>query len=148
MPRSIWAASLAALTLTIGSSLAVVSCGGGDSPNEPTPAPSPSPNPPPTPPPGGPAATTTITITSAGVSPKDIVVTRGSRVTFVNNDGIGHDMNSNPHPQHTSCTDMNVGFVAPGRSEQTDVLNIARTCGYHDHNQDTNTNLQGTITIQ
>src|SRR5688572_31910742 len=98
MPRSIWAASLAALTLTIGSSLAVVACGGGDSPNEPTPAPSPSPNPPPAPPPAG---GTTITITSAGVSPKDIVVARGARVTFVNNDNVGHDMNSDPHPEHT-----------------------------------------------
>ena len=63
-------------------------------------------------------------------------------------DGVGHDMNSDPHPAHTSCTDMNVGFVAPGQSQQTDVLNIARTCGYHDHNQPSNTNLQGTIMIQ
>ena len=96
----------------------------------------------------GPTATTTITISSAGASPKAIVVTRGARVTFMNNDGVGHDMNSDPHPAHTSCTDMNVGFVAPGQSQQTDVLNIARTCGYHDHNQPSNTNLQGTIMIQ
>ena len=146
MPRSLWAASLAALTLTLGSSLAVVACG-GDSPNEPTPAPSPSPNPPPPPPPPG-GSTTTITITSAGVSPRAITVARGARVTFVNNDGVGHDMNSDPHPAHTSCTDMNVGNVAPGQSQQTDVLNVARTCGYHDHNQPSNGNLQGTITIQ
>jgi plastocyanin len=145
MPRSILAASLAALTLTIGSSLAVVACGGGDSPSAPSPSPSPTPSPTPTPPPSG---GTTITITSAGVSPKDIVVARGSRVTFVNNDAVGHDMNSNPHPEHTSCTDMNVGNVAPGQNQQTDVLNIARTCGYHDHNQPSNGNLQGTITIQ
>ena len=82
------------------------------------------------------------------MSPKDIVVSRGARVTFVNNDGVGHDMNSDPHPAHTSCTDMNVGNVAPGQSQQTDVLNIARTCGYHDHNQPSNTNLQGTIRIE
>jgi hypothetical protein len=145
MPRSILAASLAALTLTIGSSLAVVACGGGDSPSAPSPSPSPTPSPTPTPPPSG---GTTITITSAGVSPKDIVVARGSRVTFVNNDAVGHDMNSNPHPEHTSCTDMNVGNVAPGQNQRTDVLNIARTCGYHDHNQPSNGNLQGTITIQ
>ena len=146
MPRSIWAASLAALTLTIGSSLAVVSCGGDSNP--PTPR-HPRRHPIPTRRRrGGPTATTTITITSAGVSPKAIVVTRGARVTFVNNDGVGHDMNSDPHPAHTSCTDMNVGNVAPGQSQQTDVLNIARTCGYHDHNQPSNTNLQGTIMIQ
>jgi len=152
MPRSIWAASLAALFLTIGSSLAVVACGGGDSPSAPSPSqspsPSPTPTPTPTPPPGGPTATTTITISAAGVSPKDIVVTRGSRVTFMNTDGVGHDMNSNPHPQHTSCTDMNVGFVAVAQSGQTEVLNIARTCGYHDHNQPSNENLWGTIKIE
>lgn len=144
MPRSIWAASLAALALTITTSLAVVSCGG--SPDAPTPTPSPTPTP--TPPTGGPVATTTITITPTGVSPKDIVVTRGARVTFVNNDGVPHDMNSNPHPEHTSCPDMNVGFVAAAQSGQTQVLNITRTCGYHDHNQPSNGNLQGTIKIE
>jgi hypothetical protein len=30
----------------------------------------------------------------------------------------------------------------------TEVLNIARTCGYHDHNQPSNASLWGTITIQ
>ena len=145
MPRSLVAASLAALSLTIGSSLAVVACGGGDSPSAPSPSPSPTPAPTPAPPPAG---GTTITITSAGVSPRDLVVARGTRVTFVNNDGVGHDMNSDPHPAHTSCTDMNVGNVSPGQNRQTDVLNIARTCGYHDHNQPSNANLQGTITIQ
>jgi plastocyanin len=145
MPRSLWAASLAALTLTIGSSLAVVSCGGGDSPSAPSPTPSPAPAPAPTPPPAGGA---TITITAAGVSPRELVVARGTRVTFVNNDGVGHDMNSDPHPQHTSCTDMNVGFLSSTQSRQTDVLNIARTCGYHDHNQPSNASLQGTIRIE
>ena len=143
MPRSIRAASLAGLTLTVSLSLAVASCGGGN-PDAPTPTPTPTP----TPPPGGPVATTTITISAAGVSPKDIVVSRGARVTFVNNDGVGHDMNSNPHPEHTSCTDMNVGNISPSQTRQTEVLNIARRCGYHDHNQPSNVNLQGTITIQ
>ena len=150
MPRSLTAASLAALTLAIGSSLAVVACGGGDSPSAPStppPAPSPAPSPSPSPSPS-PGSTATITITPAGVSPRDLVVARGTRVTFANQDGVGHDMNSDPHPQHTSCTDMNVGFVAAGQSRQTDVLNIARTCGYHDHNQPSNANLQGTIRIE
>ena len=145
MPRSLWAASLAALSLTLAASLSVVACGGGDSPSAPSPTPSPAPTPTPTPPPAGGA---TITITAAGASPRELVVARGTRVTFVNNDGVGHDMNSDPHPQHTSCTDMNVGFVAAGQSRQTDVLNIARTCGYHDHNQPSNASLQGTIRIE
>jgi plastocyanin len=146
MPRSLRAASLAALSLTVSLSLAVLSCGGGD--NNPA-APSPTPTPTPTPPAGGGAtATTTITITGTGVAPKDIVVTRGSRVTFVNNDGVGHDMNSDPHPAHTNCPDLNVGFIAGSQSRQTEVLNTARTCGYHDHNQPSNAALQGTIRIE
>ena len=145
MPRSLWAASLAALSLTLVASLSVVACGGGDSPSAPSPTPAPAPAPTPTPPPAG---GSTITITATGVSPRELVVARGTLVTFVNNDGVGHDMNSDPHPQHTSCTDMNVGFVATGQNRQTDVLNIARTCGYHDHNQPSNVSLQGTIRIE
>ncbi len=148
MSRPLWTASLAVLTLTIAASLTVASCGGGSSPSAPSPTPSPAPAPTPTPAPAPSGGTATITITAAGVSPKDLVVARGTRVTFVNSDGVGHDMNSDPHPAHTSCTDMNVGFVASAQSQQTDVLNIARTCGYHDHNQPSNVSLQGTIRIE
>ena len=147
MQRSLPVAALGGLLVTIGLSLSIVSCGGGESPSAPTPTPQ-QPPPAPTPSPGSGVSTTTITISGAGVSPRDIVVARGSRVTFVNNDAVGHDMNSDPHPAHTSCTDMNVGFVSNGQTKQTDVLNIARTCGYHDHNQPSNAALQGTITIQ
>lgn len=97
---------------------------------------------------GGSTNTTTITITASGVSPKDITVPVGSRVTFVNNDLVGHDMNSDPHPEHTQCPDLNVGFIAAGQSRQSLNLNAARTCTYHDHNQPSNSNLQGTIRIQ
>ena len=83
------------------------------------------------------------------VSPKTLTVTAGTRVTFVNNDTRAHDMNSNPHPEHSDCPAINdVGFLTPGQSRQTGNLNVVRACGFHDHNQDSNTNLQGTITIQ
>ena len=97
---------------------------------------------------GGSTATNTITITSSGVSPKDITVAVGSRVTFVNNDNQPHDMNSDPHPEHTDCPPLNGLFVVPGASATSQNLNTARTCRYHDHNQPSNTALQGTIRIQ
>jgi plastocyanin len=101
----------------------------------------------PSPNPGGGA--NTITITSSGVSPRSLTVSRGSQVTFVNNDSRSHDMASNPHPLHTDCTEINsVGNLNPGQSRQTGNLNTVRTCGYHDHSDDSNTSLQGTITIQ
>jgi hypothetical protein len=57
-------------------------------------------------------------------------------------------MNSDAHPVHTDCPEISVGVINPGESRQTGSLNTVRTCGYHDHNQSTNTALQGTITIQ
>ena len=97
---------------------------------------------------GGSTTTTTITITPAGASPRDITVSVGSRVTFINNDSQPHDMNSNPHPEHTDCPALNVGFINPGAQGITLNLTTARTCGFHDHNQPSNTSLQGTIRIQ
>ena len=90
----------------------------------------------------------TITITAAGVSPKNVTVTPGSRVTFVNNDSRPHEMNSDPHPQHTDCPEINVGFISAGQSGTTQNLNTVRTCGFHDHNQPGVTSLEGTIRIQ
>lgn len=97
---------------------------------------------------GGSTNTTTITLTSSGASPRDITVAVGSRVTFVNNDSQPHDMDSNPHPEHTDCPALNVGFIAAGQQGVSQNLNTARTCGFHDHNQPSNTNFQGTIRIQ
>lgn len=92
---------------------------------------------------------TTITITSSGANPRSITVPVGSTVTFVNNDNTPHDMSSDPHPQHTDCPEVNnAGFIQPGQSRSTTALRTARTCGFHDHNQPSNTALQGTIVIQ
>ena len=90
----------------------------------------------------------TITITAAGVSPKAVTVAAGSRVMFVNNDSRPHTMNSDPHPEHTDCQELNVGFISAGSSGTTLNLNTPRVCGYHDHNQPDVVALQGTITIQ
>ena len=92
--------------------------------------------------------TTTITITSSGASPRDITVPVGSRVTFVNNDSQPHDMNSNPHPEHTDCPPLNIGFIAAGAQGVSLNLTTARTCGFHDHNQPSNSTLIGVIRIQ
>ena len=83
------------------------------------------------------------------MSPRSVTVSAGSRVAFVNTDTIAHDMSSDQHPEHTNCPAINqVGFLSAGQSRQTGNLNTAGTCGFHDHNQSTNTSLQGTIVIQ
>jgi hypothetical protein len=40
-----------------------------------------------------------------------------------------------------------VGFLAAGQSRTSGNFNTVRTCGFHDHNQPSNTGLQGRITV-
>ena len=92
------------------------------------------------------SASTTVTITPSGVSPKSVQIALGGRVRFINNDTIEHEMGSDPHPDHTDCPAMNqVGLLKPGEQRETGNFVIARTCGYHDHEDPTNTNWQGSI---
>ena len=92
---------------------------------------------------------TTITIQNGAVCPQNITVPRGTQVTFVNRDSIRHEMTSDPHPEHTDCTELNqVGNLEPGQSRQSGNLNIARRCGFHDHLRFDLAALRGSITIQ
>ena len=101
---------------------------------------------------GGSAGTSgaTITISNAGVvSPSAVTINPGESVTFVNNDTRSHEIASNPHPAHTDCPAINaLGVLQAGQTRLTNALTTSRTCGFHDHNDDTNRNLQGTITIR
>jgi plastocyanin len=132
-PRALWNAGIAGTF-----ALTLAACGGSS-------------------PPAAPSGNTgntgtiaaTITITSTGVSPKTVTVAPGSRVTFVNNDSRNHEMNSDPHPTHGDCPGLDqVGFLAPNQSKTSGNLNTARACGFHDHLNDSNTSLQGTIFVQ
>jgi len=99
--------------------------------------------------PGPPVQTNTITITSSGASPRNVEISAGSRVRFVNNDSRSHNMASDPHPEHTDCLEINqVGFLSPGESRETGNLVDLRTCGFHDHDNPNTGNLTGKITIK
>ena len=128
--------------------LATAACGGGGSSTPATPS-TPAPTPAATASPVAGDPSTTITITSAGVSPKQIQVAVGGRVTFINNDTAFHEMSSDPHPIHTDCPEINqVGALGPGTTRQTAAFTRARTCGFHDHGQENNTSLQGQIVVR
>jgi plastocyanin len=117
--------------------LVLTACGGGGG-STPT---SPSTTPP--------VTTNTITITAQGASPRNIQITAGTRVTFVNNDTRAHNMTSDPHPEHTTCPELNqIGLLTPGQTRESGNLNTARTCGFHDHDNPGTTSLTGTITIR
>jgi plastocyanin len=119
------AAALAAGVLT-------ASCG-GSSPSSPDPTPS-NPN--------------TITISASGVSPKELTVVPGTRVLFTNNDARPHDMASDPHPEHDTCRELNLGTLNPGQSRETLNLVTVRTCGFHDHDNPDNASLKGRIVVK
>jgi plastocyanin len=120
-----------------------IACGGGSTPSSPTP-------PTTTPPPGGNPAAATITIGADGrVSPSSVTIAVGGRVTFINNHNQPHDMQSDPHPEHTDCPPLaQVGFLTTGQQRTSGNFNTARTCGFHDHNREFDTGLQGRIIIQ
>jgi plastocyanin len=129
---------IAAVTFVVAATYSA--CGGG------TPMPAPTPTPTPSPTPG-----TVVTITPSGVSPKQLAVAPGTRVQFVNNDNSNpsHMVNSDPHPEHTDCIEINqVGFIVPGQTKETGNLNTVRTCGYHDHNRPSDARWQGQIIIR
>jgi plastocyanin len=92
----------------------------------------------------------TITIGANGaVSPTQVTVAVGQSVTFVNNDSRSHDMESDPHPAHTACPSIaNVGLLGANQSKTTFGFANSGTCGYHDHNDSGNSNLQGRIVVQ
>jgi plastocyanin len=95
------------------------------------------------------SSSATITISASGVSPKTVTISAGGQVTFINNDNQTHNMQSDPHPEHTDCPELaSVGFLTPGQSRNTGNLNTKRTCGYHDHDNFANQKLQGSIVIQ
>src|SRR5215469_2606401 len=135
-PTAIGTAAIIALTINACSSSSSPSSSSGTSS--------------PTTPPSDATSTNTITISNNVVTPKNIKVARGSQVTFVNNDNQPHMINSDPHPDHTDCPEINqVGFLNPGESRQTgNMISNRSVCGFHDHNLPNVAGLQGSITIQ
>ncbi len=115
-----------------------IACGGSSSSTT-TPSPSPTPTP----------AANTLTLSNNAISPQTITVSRGSQLTIVNSDTRVHDMDSDPHPEHTDCPELNqIGTLAAFQSRQSGNLNTARRCGIHDHNNPGSAALKATITIQ
>lgn len=135
---------LAGLGVAAMVAVSAAACGGGGGSSTPT---TPTPSNPTT---GTPSDTATITIGGNGtVSPSSVTITRGGRVTIVNNDGRAHDMSSDPHPEHSQCVEINqIGFLTTGQQRTSGNFNTARTCGFHDHNLPNDAGLKGTIIIQ
>ncbi len=91
----------------------------------------------------------TLVIMNNAICPTTITVARGSQLTIQNQDSRSHDMDSDPHPEHTDCPEMNqIGFLNTGQTRSSGNLNTARRCGIHDHGDPNNNSLKATVTIQ
>jgi hypothetical protein len=134
----------ALLVITIG----LVACNSGSAPATPTgPSPPGAQNPPS--PPAPPAGSPTITITATGVSPKELTVAVGSRVSFVNSDTRSHELWGGVDHDHRDCPEVDVaGFLVPGQSRETGVFTSPRTCDFHDHTNYGNPAYQGRIIVR
>ncbi|MDE2026098.1 MAG: cupredoxin domain-containing protein [Patescibacteria group bacterium] len=85
-----------------------------------------------------------ITLTADGFSPSTLTVKVGTRVRWVNKSGQLGDVDSDPHPTHTSYPPMNFGTFSDGSSVEL-VFNKAGTYHYHNH---LNPSQQGTIVVE
>jgi hypothetical protein len=91
----------------------------------------------------------TLVIQNNTICPQTLTVTRGTQVTVLNSDSRAHEMDSDPHPEHTDCPELNqIGHLEPNQTRQSGNLNIARKCGMHDHTSPDTAGLKATITIQ
>jgi plastocyanin len=99
---------------------------------------------------GSGASAATLTITGSGISPKSVTVAVGQAVTVINNDTRSHEIASDPHPQHGSCPSIEAGLgtLGAGQTRVTHAFANAGVCGFHDHLDDSNASLKGSITVQ
>jgi plastocyanin len=68
------------------------------------------------------------------MSPLELTIVLGQRVTFVNNDTRPHDVVGGVDPSRPECPEIAIaGFLAPGQRGDTAPFTTARTCEYHDH---------------
>lgn len=91
----------------------------------------------------------TLVIQNNTICPSAITVARGTQITILNSDSRIHEMDSDPHPEHTDCPELNqIGHLEVSQSRQSGNLNTARKCGMHDHLSPDTASLKATITIQ
>jgi plastocyanin len=83
------------------------------------------------------------------MTPLEITIDVGQRVTFVNNDTRAHDLVGGIDPNSPDCPEITqAGFLTPGQSRDTGIFTTARRCEYHDHTMLSVPAFQGRIIIR
>lgn len=71
-------------------------------------------------------------IMSTGVTPAEIIIPVGERVTFMNHDTVPHAVAGGSEPAKPDCPEIDaVGVLAPGELRATAPFVAARTCEYN-----------------
>lgn len=83
------------------------------------------------------------------MTPLELTISVGQRVTFINNDLRSHDVVGGIDPAHPDCPEiLQVGFLTPGQRGETAPFASPRTCEYHDHTMLSVAAFQGRIIIR
>jgi hypothetical protein len=86
---------------------------------------------------------------SANYSLDTLRVFQGSRLTFVNQDTVPHDIQSGPPHIHTDCPEIGAaGFLVPGQTKSTDPLTRLGSCTFHDHHNESEPRFSGRVMIE
>jgi hypothetical protein len=86
---------------------------------------------------------------SAAFKIDELRLYKGGRLTFVNQDTVPHDIQSDPPHIHTECPEIGgAGFLVPGQSKPTDPLDRLVSCGFHDHHHEGDRRYSGRVTVE
>ena len=85
-----------------------------------------------------------VIYSDSGFSPVEVSVKVGEKVEFKNQGTSVVEVNSGPHPTHTSFPVLNIGQIASGLSKRA-VFNLPGTYKYHNH---LDASHQGTIIVE
>lgn len=91
-----------------------------------------------------PTAPILIRYSNSGFTPVKVTVKAGTRITVVNNSSNPLSFNSDPHPEHTGNSELNVGEIGNG-DEKTFAVTKVGEWGFHNH---LNPDDKGTIVVQ
>lgn len=89
-------------------------------------------------------ASATITYSNDGFSPGSTTVKSGDTIAIKNTSSNDLQLDSDPHPEHTGNTELNVGVVNPSQTKTFTVTKTG-TFGIHNHLSTSNT---ATIIVQ
>lgn len=73
-----------------------------------------------------------VTFNGTSFIPSQTTVKAGNQIRFTNRSNNTVDVDSDPHPAHTSDIDLNIGSIAPGASKTVTVTQKG-SFGIHDH---------------